>query len=711
MSEELIGIVQLKGYFTYCIYQAFNYAVFRFEDEEEGLITVTGAINSVDMKSRYILKGTYVNHPRYGIQFDVLSIEGIHDDNLEGIIAYLSSDEFPGIGRKKAMKIVEHFKLDTLKILNEDPSRITEVNLSKADQATISNIFKTKSFNEDIFYWLINYGFSLKEAKKIFAYYKEETKLLIEDNIFRVYYDIYGIGFKRVEDIALKSDMAFNDPRHLGAYLLYLLSEATFQSGNTYLEEAELKSLFKRYLPFEYFDVAVNNAISLNKLILEDGKYYHQDQYQSEVLIADFLNSFNNLSIAYDEEEVERTVTDLSQAWHLSLAFEQHEAILNFYRYNLSFIVGGPGTGKTLIVKMLVESLKKLYPHYELHVVAPTGRAAKRINELCNVPSSTIHTLLKWDKDSNTFTFGKDNPLLLDVLIIDEFSMVDNLLFAKLLSALYRVKKICIIGDVHQLPSVGQGNLLSDMLKANIFPVSILKTIFRQDEGSEIVDLANDILKGHIDFNKYHKDVFFMPLTTKEVIPKLLELLLNLLKQNYTLHDLQVLAPMYKGLIGIDALNNALQEVFNPPSKEKNEVLFRFTHLRVGDKVLQLKNQSSDDICNGDIGEIVDIDMKEGNLIAAFDDTIVEYRDDDLNNLALAYCISVHKAQGSEYPYVFLLVSNQHRRMLYRQLLYTACSRAAKKLFIIGDIEAFSYGIANIVQSRKSGLIKRLKKD
>ena len=166
MSEELNGIVQLKGYFTYCIYQAFNYAVFRFEDEDEGLITVTGAINSVDMKSRYILKGTYVNHPRYGIQFDVLSIEGIHDDNLEGIIAYLSSDEFPGIGRKKAMKIVEHFKLDTLKILNEDPSRITEVNLSKADQATISNIFKTKSFNEDIFYWLINYGFSLKEAKK-----------------------------------------------------------------------------------------------------------------------------------------------------------------------------------------------------------------------------------------------------------------------------------------------------------------------------------------------------------------------------------------------------------------------------------------------------------------------------------------------------------------------------------------------------------------
>lgn len=709
MDEKLIE--EISGKFKRLVYANKDYAVYRFEDKTDGNIIVTGKLEDIDFKSDYFLYGEYVNHAKYGFQFSVAYYKKALPNSLDAIVSYLSSDLFKGIGKKKAIKVVEHFKEDTLYILKKEPERIKEIDLNDKDRETIITVLVNDSLMEEDFYYFLNLGLSVREIHLIMAHYKHEARMTFETNPYVLYYDIYGIGFIKADELARKINIPKNDDRRLVALLTYIASDLSFKSGNTFHYYEDLLAHYKRMNEdADYFDIALDLTIEKKKIYLIDNRYYHFQQYTAEKEIAKFLNQLNSDERAdYDERELEEKIEELEDKLGIVYDDKQYAAINSFFKHRFSIITGGPGTGKTTIVKAMVETSKLIYPTYELHIVAPTGRAAKRISELCNVKSSTIHSLLKWDKDTNTFTYGIDNPLLIDILIIDEFSMVDNWLFYKLILALYNIKKICIIGDQNQLPSVGPGNLLHELIQSEIFNVTFLDTIFRQSKKSDIITLANDILSGDVDFSRYQDDVIFIDETNIDIKDKLIEIIDDSLANGYSLEEIQVLSPMYKGNLGIDVANTILQETYNPPSEIKREIKNRFFTYRENDKILQLKNQSSDDVYNGDIGFIEMIDTKEKKVIASFDDNYVEYDREDLNNISLAYCVSVHKAQGSEYDLVFFLVSRSHQMMLKKKLIYTAVSRASHKLFILGNKDAFINGISQVERLRQTSLIYFLK--
>ncbi len=700
---------ELYGRFTRLIYSNGLYSVYRFEDKQEGAITVTGYIDEeIDIKSDYFLYGEFINHPKFGFQFNISRISRSLPNSYDGIISYLSSDIFKGIGKKKAMKIVEHFKDDCLAILKKDPYRIEEVELNDKDKETIIEVFKTDMSYEETFYFLTTIGLSALEINLIVNKYKDNIIELIKENPYRLYFDINGIGFKKADDIARKLNIENDNPYRLVALMSFVASDLSFRTGNTFHYYNELFNHFVRFENHSLFDIAIEKAIEQEKIYCVNDRFYHFKEYIAEREIAKFLIDLNNQVTDFESddllnEEIERIENEESIVYD----DKQFEAIRAFYSYPVSIIIGGPGTGKTTIVKAMVKSIKKIFPLYELHIVAPTGRAAKRIGELCDVKASTIHSLLKWDKESNSFTHGIDNPLLIDMLIVDEFSMVDNWLFYKLISALYHVKKICIIGDHNQLPSVGPGNLLHDLITSDLFHVTHLNHIFRQSDGSGIISLADDILNNDVNFNRYQDDVLFIDDVSINVQKRLVEMIKNNLNNGYTLDDIQVLSPMYKGAMGIDASNSLLQDTFNPKSSFKNEYRSKYRIFRENDKILQLKNQSSDDIFNGDIGFIqaIEKNLNKNIIIGRFDDNFIEYDESELNKIALAYCISVHKSQGSEYDIVYFLVSNEHQIMMYKKLIYTAISRASHKLIIVGSKEAFLKGISKEIKNRQTSLI------
>lgn len=696
-------IETIEGNFTYCIYKSFNYGVYRFKEKSGDVLIVTGNIHDVDKEADYILYGCYVDHPKYGIQFSVSGMTKELPSSYEGIIAYLSSDLFKGIGVKKARKIADHFGLDTLRILRENADVLKDLNFKEKDINTIKEVLNSNLLYEDSYYFLMEIGLGNDDIRRLINFYKENTEFVLKANPYQPYFDISYISFRKCEQLAQKTGFDLSSKERYCALLAYLTAEMSFKSGNTYFSYAELKKAFYDYEGSGDFDEALAAAVDEKKVYEDNDRYYNYLQYLAEQNIASFLFR-NNIEDSYDHQQLSSVIEDQLKQEGINYNDQQKAAIINFFRYKISLLIGGPGTGKTTVVKALSNCMKQIYPSYEIHIVAPTGRAAKRISELCGVSSSTIHSLLKWDKETNTFSYNADNPLLLEVLIIDEFSMVDNWLFARLIDALANVKKICIIGDDNQLPSVGSGNLLKDILKSDRFPLTRLDTIFRQSGQSDIITLSNDILNDSINFDKYGHDVHFIDQKIREPRSQIAGLISEYLSYGYAINDIQVLSPMYKGGLGIDSLNNTLQSIFNPFDPQKKEFRTKFKIYRVNDKILQLKNQSSDDVYNGDIGEIVDIEDDPFSIVAVFDDMYVEYSRDEIANMALAYCISVHKAQGSEYPIVIMAVSSAHSIMLNKNLLYTAVSRASGQLYIVGDKEAFIKGSKRQMTSRKTSL-------
>ena len=707
MADIHTNLESLKGVFTYCIYKSFNYGVYRFDDVSEGDIVVTGNIKDVEIGEEYKLYGNYTEHPKYGFQFNVAHIEKELPSTLDGVVTYLSSNLFKGIGKKKAEKIVKYLGEDALTKIKEDPMILAEIGIKDKDIETIKAVLTSNLDYEESFYYLLGLNISMKDLNKIINTYKENTRAILEENPFRPFYEIYGIGYKKCEEIAIKLNFDMHSNTRYVALIYYICGELCFRSGNTYLSYVELETAFRKYLNDADVDFysALEAAIDEKKIYCVEERYYQAPLYLAEEHIAEFMLE-NNYDQEVDLTLIDEQIESLENEAKIHYDAQQKEAIYNFYRNKISFVIGRPGTGKTTIIKALVNSLRALHPTYELHVVAPTGRAAKRISELCSVSSSTIHSLLKWDKESNTFSYSIENPLLLDVLIIDEFSMVDTWLFDKLTGALANVKKICIIGDDNQLPSVGPGNLLNEFIKSNKFCTTRLNIIFRQGEQSDIIRLSNDILNNQVDFNEYLNDVILNEgdeITLKQV---LIDKMHEYLSYGYKINDLQVLAPMYKGGMGIDALNALLQEVFNPHTRLKNEFKTKYKTFREGDKILQLKNQNSDDVFNGDIGEIIEItyDKDDVTIVARYGDVLVEYGNDDITNIALAYCISVHKAQGGEYPIVFFAVSRAHTIMLNKNLIYTACSRSSNKLHILGEASTFISSAKRAMRIRKTSL-------
>ncbi len=699
-------IEKIIGVFIVTIYKSDNYMVSKFKTKE-GQITVTGPSFDYDARQKYVLNGTYIDHPKYGHQFSILSIEKYLSDNKDEIISFLSSDLFTGIGKKVALKIYNYFGDDTLKKLKDNPSLIYELkDISKKQSESIIEGFESLNNPEtNTIFHLISNGFSNSEAKKIFNKFKLDTLDISQSNPFKFYTDVYGIGFDKVKEYASKIEFCDAEIKYAEAYLIYLINEYTFNNGDTYINIDVLFKMLNKYLNNIDFNELIDKAIEDKYLVKEDDRLYLANDYYDEIFIANSLKRYLSDDV-FEDFIVNYEIESLEDEYGIKYDTLQKDAILNFFKHNMSIIIGGPGTGKTTIVKAMVNIFKKLSPFENLIVVAPTGRAAKRINEICDVESKTIHSLLKWDKETNIFVHDSDNPLMYDVIIIDEFSMVDNSLFASLLKASQKVKKICIIGDNNQLPSIRPGFVLNNLIDSNLFITTYLKFNYRQNKGSEIIKLCDDIKNGNLDLNKYHKDIQFIDINDENY--SLSDSIKDDIDNGYPLNEIQVLTPMYKGKWGIDNLNKNLQAVFNPKDISKVEKQFGDFIFREQDKILQLKNRPNDDVYNGDIGILEEIDLHEKSLLVRYNDVLVFYNYDELIDISLAYALSVHKSQGSEYQVVYFVVSKYNLYMLNRNLIYTAVSRAKNKLVIISDEEIMKQGIRKLMKERNTTLLKRL---
>lgn len=699
MADELIEMIE--GEFTHTIYKSESYMVSKFKTDD-GTITVTGPSFDYEKGNKYVLTGSYVDHPKYGFQFSMLTIEKYLPSKKDEIISFLRGKTFPGIGKKAAEKIYEYFGNDTLSILKEDPSKILDLDLSNKQLVSLQSGFENLSDPEnEILFYLVSNGFNNNEAQRIFNRFKLATIEVGNSNPFRYYNEIYGINFDKVKSFASKIE--FEDPqnKYREAFLIYILTEYTFNSGDMYVEYEDLINILDRYGGIDNLDEILERCINAEYLYKKDNRIYLYSDYQDELYTGRFLKSFKG-DLNLDETLIEEGINNAENELKISYDAKQKDAINAFFKNDISIITGGPGTGKTTIVKTMVNMFKDYFPYNNLIVVAPTGRAAKRINEICECDSKTIHSLLKWNKDTNTFIFNIENPILYDALIIDEFSMVDSQLFASLLKASSRVKKICIIGDNNQLPSIRPGDLLNDLIESHRFVHTELESNYRQSKGNEIISLANDIIINDVDLDKYHNDIYFYDIRRNDF--NMISLIEEDIRNGYSLDEIQVLAPMYRGEWGIDNLNILMQDTFNPSVFNKKEKKVGNTIFREDDKILQLKNRPTEDVYNGDIGILEEVNEKEKYLLVNFNDVYVFYQFDDLQDIALAYAMSVHKAQGSEYQIVYFVLSNYNLHMLNKNLIYTAISRAKTKLVIIGTEDLIKQGISRSLRKRKTGL-------
>lgn len=694
----------LYGKLAHVIYanESNGYAVisFKLERLNEKNIICTGMLFGLQKDFRYHLIGDYIEHPRYGLQFNVNSYEKCLPTDEDAVIRLLSGPQFVGIGKKSAEQIVAVLGCDALQKIRSDIKSLDEVPgmNEKKKQAISEGLASMDDVLEKTIQFFSTYGIGPRNIMRLNMAYGKEAISKVSENPYRVIYELDGFGFKTADKLAMHLGFDPQDPLRKEAYLVNEVMNYGMQSGDTFIEEELLAIIYHEHIKDDDFQEILQQAIINVHLIKEESRIYHPSQYQSELQIAAYLNQFPcDVLDPYDEKMYIDELNKLQTA--ITYNELQLKAIETFFTHDMMILTGGPGTGKTTVVKALTHLFKKLYPSNQLVCIAPTGRASKRISQLCDVRSSTIHSLLQWNLETNTFGKNAENPLDVDVLIIDEFSMVDNYLFANLCLASINVKKICIIGDVDQLPSVSPGSLLHDLIVSDLCPVVCLEHIYRQKEGSDIVNLAFDIANDSVVFERYQHDLRFFDCDRYQLKEVVLQIVHNAFEKGYDVNDVQVLSAMYRGVSGVDNLNAALQKQFNPFDPHKNEIKHNGITFRENDKILQLKNQPDDDVYNGDIGIIEEIVLPDEyddkpHIIARFDDIYVDYTRDFFDNITLAYCITIHKSQGSEYPIVIIPLFKEQSIMMQRRLIYTAVTRAKKSLILLGDRKVFFDAIA-----------------
>jgi exodeoxyribonuclease V alpha subunit len=682
-------------------------------------ITFSGNFHELLTSNDYVFYGGLVDHPKYGMQFKVEHYEKLMPEEKNAIIAFLSSGIFPKVGLRTATKIVEKLGDKALELILENYENLLIVPTMNENKAkAIYDILSSEQMSYKIIVNLEEYGFSFKEANKIYKIYKNEAAKKIEENIYDIVEDVEDIGFITVDKIALSQNMKIDDERRIGACILYSIYDLCMMSGNTY---SELDEIYLKTINYLNIDIDLNTIetylLNLNKkgkIIILNNKYYLKIFYDTE------LNNALKISELVKKEKniiknMDNYVEMLEKLFDIKYNKLQKEAIQTCLENNITIITGGPGTGKTTIIKAIVElyrNINKLTDEKLLEsivLLAPTGRAAKRIKEATGFPASTIHKFLKWNKETNEFSINKHNKSNAKFAIVDESSMIDNLLFKNLLDGLSNDIKLVIVGDHNQLPSVLPGQVLKDLIDSNIVPVIELNELYRQKEDSYIVSLAHEIKEGNLSENCFKKrsDYSFIECSKYDIEKMITELCKKAIEKNYSYKELQVLVPMYKGINGIDNLNKKLQDIFNPKSDSKNEIEYFGTRYREGDKVLQIKNVSDYDVSNGDIGIIDYIGNEKDNyrIVIDFDGELIDYTKADFEFVRLGYAISIHKAQGSEFDIVVIPMDLAFSRMLYRKLIYTAVTRAKKSLTLIGEKEALSRSVENIKEeSRKTTL-------
>ncbi|MGN1268356.1 MAG: ATP-dependent RecD-like DNA helicase [Candidatus Aphodocola sp.] len=676
----------------------------------------TGSFYNLRYKSNYTMYGEYVHHPKYGDQFHVSSYELLLPTKEEELVEFLSSDLFP-IGEKTATKIVDEFRGDTLDIILSAPSRLSCIpHLPKARIDKIHRVLTDYQYSSKIVIELTTLGFSNKSALAIVNKYKLKAMDKITENIYALVEEM-DFNFMDIDSIALNSGIDENDDRRIQALITYVMNEATFETGNTYMIFDEILHNILKYNHDITDETLEYNLFKLNenrKIKIVEEKYYLKEFYEAEKYIADKLCFLNDITMAKPARLKEK-IKELEDKNGISYDKVQKTAISKAITNNVTIITGGPGTGKTTIIKAIVYLFKTLYKakEEEIALLAPTGRAAKKMMETTNLKSYTVHRYLGFDKETNKFSVNEYNPNPEKYIIVDEVSMLDTILMSALLRGIKRDVKLVLVGDYYQLPSVGQGQVLKDLIDTDIIDVVKLNCLYRQNEDSYIPILASEIKDKDLSDSFLNKkdDYNFIISENEKVIPSILYIVESALKKGYTDKEIQVLAPMYKSINGIDRLNQYLQRLFNPPGDAKKEIVLSDAIYRVGDKVLQLVNDPESNVYNGDLGYIVDIvdskvsSSKKNEIVVDYDGNKVTYTPDKYINIRHGYAISIHKAQGSEFPMVIMPIVNNFNRMLYNKLIYTGVTRAKNSLMIVGDPNCFVNGIRNdFVDYRKTTL-------
>lgn len=729
---------KLAGYVEHIIYRNTDngYTVLNLVSGEEE-ITCVGIFAAITEGENIEATGDYTDHPTYGTQFKVVSFEEKAPEDEEAIERYLGSGAIKGIGLAMAARIVRRFKEDTFRIIEEEPERLVEIKgISERKAMEIASQVNEKRDLRQAMIFLQQFGITMNLAVKIYNRYGQEVYGILKENPYRLADDIEGVGFRTADDIAAKAGIRTDSDFRVRSGILYTLLQASGE-GHTYLPKEELTAKTVELLGVDaavieknYMDLAMERKIIM-KQTLERTEIYASSFYYMEANTATMLRQLN---ISYDvaDAEIEHRIHKIEKQTGMQLDEHQVSAVKEAVRNGLLVITGGPGTGKTTTINTIIRYFEM--EGMDIFLAAPTGRAAKRMSETTGFQARTIHRMLELNggvEGSAGFERNESNPLETDVVIIDEMSMVDITLMNSLLKAVAAGTRLILVGDINQLPSVGPGSVLKDIIESGACDVVMLTKIFRQASTSDIIVNAHKINRGEeVSLDNKSMDFFFLKRYEADII---INVVLQLVKQKLpkfvdaTPYDIQVLTPMRKGLLGVERLNGILQQYLNPPDRSKREKEHGDMIFREGDKVMQTKNNYQLEweistkfgltvdkgmgIFNGDMGIIKEINDFAETMTVEFDEgRKVEYSFKLLDELELAYAITIHKSQGSEYPAVVIPLLSGPSMLMNRNLLYTAVTRARKCVTLVGNEKTFFQMIHNISQQKRySGLCERLK--
>ncbi len=717
----------INGHIISYIYKSDEslYKVAKIETDKNEELIIVGSFLELEEGLNYEFVGDYIEHSKYGKQFKIVSYTKSDSFTKDGLIAYLSSDKFYGIGTKLATNIVDELGLDCITKIIENPDVLDKVyQMTSPRKQVIIQVLKENYASEQVIIKLFSFGLTPKMIYRLLEVYDQDAAVYIEENPYCLIYDVEGFGFRKADNLALKLGFKENDKLRIKEAIRYTLNAVCYQQGYTFLTKEQLINssllLLKNSpaITIQDMEYGLETLVIDQHIIQEEDRYFDASLYAQEVECAKRLQKLQQAKVKlYTKDEVEALLPKVEEMLHIHYTDLQKEAIIKALSHKMTIITGGPGTGKSTIINGILRAYALLnhlvFPSdeldYKVCMMAPTGRAAKRMEEVSRFKASTIHKALGFNYEGG-FAVGEDAPLSCSLAIIDECSMIDISLAKSLLKALPLNCQIILVGDENQLPSVGPGNVFHDFIACGMFTTIRLFEIMRQAADSAIVKLANMVQSGQMDYRIFSdkKEIFFYPCEAKNLKDTLFRMIDSYIKAGNDLKTgMQILIPMYAGIAGIDAVNEEISKKYN----SSTECLVRDQFiLKTEDKVLQLQNDPELKLMNGDIGVIKGMTkIKEKDyLLIDFDGRMVSYPTKEAEHLRLAYAISIHKSQGSEYDYVILPILPSYYMMLRKKIIYTAVTRAKKKLILLGNLNTFAEAINHFEPVRQTGLLNRL---
>ncbi|MCO4326597.1 ATP-dependent RecD-like DNA helicase [Staphylococcus agnetis] len=727
----------IKGNIEVILFQNSDnyYTVLKVEVEDsnedfETMATVVGYFPNIVEGETYTFKGQVAEHPRYGKQLKAETFQKEIPQTRDSIVQYLSSDLFKGVGKKTAESIVDTLGDNAIQSILNDASVLEQVpKLSKAKQQQIAEQVSQNQASEQIMIRLNELGFGAKLAMDIYKFYKDETINVIDQNPYQLVYDIRGVGFQKADQLASLVGISYTHPNRLKAGIQYIVEEICIKQGHTYLPKDTLMTESSTLLTKQH-ETAIDQTMLedvLSQLIEEKRLINDNDHIAIPSLYYSELKSSQNIyklmhnqvfMDTFDQSDIQLHIGEIEESNGVTYAEAQKEALEAAMQNKMMILTGGPGTGKTTVIKGIVHLYAALHgislnyddygdEDYPVVLAAPTGRASKRLHDATGLDAMTIHRLIGWNQDTKPEDI-LDNEIHAKLIIIDEMSMVDTWLFHQFMAAVPEDAQVVLVGDEDQLPSVGPGQVFKDLISSKSLKRINLKEVYRQQDGSSIIALAHNMKAGlNVDITERFHDRSFIPCHIDQIPEVVRKVVTNAVSKGYDMSDIQVLAPMYRGNAGIHKLNKVLQDILNPIENDDTRAIhFGDIVYRKGDKVLQLVNRPNDNIFNGDIGVIVGIFWAKENVlnkdvvIVDYEGNEITYLKSDLTELTHAYCTSIHKAQGSEFPIVIMPIVKQYFRMLQKPILYTGLTRAKQSLVFLGDSDAFNIGLKTEGQVR-----------